>query len=166
MLIYHPAYDAYHCVFRMLLIANTASALEVDKVRLLDYYLMFPSEVAAIRLSTGTNGIRQQARAFRNVYRDPVSARSTFRDLRCVQDAALRCLTASGHIERQAMEAGFVVRGEANLAEDLVAHLASYRSEREPVATFVLAELAGWPLLGSNGLKDRSGLMEHRYDAT
>lgn len=165
MLIYHPAYDAYHCVFRILLIANTASALEVDKVRLLDYYLLFPSEVAAIRLPPGTNGIRQQAKAFRNVYRDPVSARSAFRDLRRVQEAALRCLTASGHLERPAMEAGFVVRGKAGLAEDLVTRLAGYRSEREPVATFVLTDLAGWPLLGPNGLKDRSGLMEHRYDA-
>lgn len=164
MLIYHPASDAYHCVFRMLLIANTVSAPEVDKARLLDYYLTFPSEVAAIRMPPGTNGVRQQANAFRNPYRDPVSARSAFRDLRHVQEAALRCLTASGHLDRGAMEAGFVVRGDAGLAEDLATHLAGYRADREPVATFILEDLAAWPLLGANGIKDRSRLMEHRYD--
>lgn len=165
MLIYHPAYDAYHCVFRILLIANSASSLEVDKVRLLDYYLTFPSEVAAIRLPPGSNEIRQQAKAFRNVYCAPVSARSAFRDLRHVQEAALRCLTASGHLDRSAMEGGFIVRSKAGLAADLVDRLADYRLAREPVATFVLSELAAWPLLGPSGLKDRSGLMEYRYDA-
>lgn len=48
MLIYHPAYDAYHCVFRMLLIAERVSGIEVEKARILDFYLVFPGMVKKI----------------------------------------------------------------------------------------------------------------------
>lgn len=31
MLIYHPAYDAYHCLFRMIALIDHVNEIEVDK---------------------------------------------------------------------------------------------------------------------------------------
>ncbi|HGA8765958.1 TPA: ABC-three component system middle component 5, partial [Salmonella enterica subsp. enterica serovar Virchow] len=46
MLIYHPAYDAYHCLFRMIALIDHVNEIEVDKARILDFYLIFPALVS------------------------------------------------------------------------------------------------------------------------
>jgi len=45
MLIYHPAFDAYHCVYRMTMLTQKVKELEYSKLRILDFYLCFPAEI-------------------------------------------------------------------------------------------------------------------------
>ncbi|RIJ85184.1 hypothetical protein RSP822_17255 [Ralstonia solanacearum] len=164
MLIYHPAFDGYHCVFRMLLIAERVPNLEIEKARILDFYLVFPGMVQSIRLPENLRGLRAQAKDAANVYRDPVSSASTFMDMRHIQEEALRSIAASGLIDMEPFAAGYVIRTNTPLPESLDAKLAEFVEANQPIAEGVLTGLSQIPLLGQNGLKDRSQLMEFRYD--
>jgi hypothetical protein len=164
MLIYHPAYDAYHCVFRMLLIAEHVKDLEIEKARLLDFYLVFPGMIRTVRLPDSLKSLRAQAKAAVNIYRDPVSALSTFRDMRHIQEAALKSVAASGLIGIERFESGFVTRTDMPMSSALKEKLNAFTSANAPVAEGVLTGLSLIPLLGHDGLKHRSQLMEYRYD--
>lgn len=164
MLIYHPAYDAYHCVFRMLLVTDSVPKLEIEKARLLDYFILFPSVVNSIRLPPSMSRIKRDAATFKNKYRDPINPKGTFRDIQPIQNAAIKCLAGSNLIDREAYESGLLIRSTVELPESLIADMRGYRSAREPVSTHILKDISSLPLLGSDGLKSRSGLMEYRYD--
>lgn len=164
MLIYHPAYDAYHCVFRMLLIAEHVKSLEMEKARLLDFYLVFPGMVRKIRLPDSLRELRSQAKKVVNVYRDPVSEASTFQEMRHIQEAALRSIAASGLLNMGAFAAGYISRSNTSIPSSLDKKLKAFLSEGGPIAMGVIKGLSAIPLLGHDGLKHRTQLMEYRYD--
>lgn len=110
MLIYHPAYDAYHCLFRMIALTDHLNTVEVDKIRILDFYLIFPSLVAEIRMPPNFSSIKKLARTYANEYHDPISQISTFRDMHQIQIAAIKCLAATGMIEKNSLENGIIQR--------------------------------------------------------
>lgn len=167
MLIYHPAFDAYHCVFRMLVVTGAVPTLELAKLRILDYYLCFPAEVASIQLPQEHTEIRRVARSLKNDYRGPVSAARTFRDMEPIQHAAARLLAASGVFDSQQLELGMISRAAGELPGDLSRSQVLEPASSGPTAAlshYVLHKLSGLPLAGPGGLKQRTGLMEHRYD--
>ncbi|WP_414445376.1 ABC-three component system middle component 5 [Burkholderia sp. 22PA0106] len=164
MLIYHPAYDAYHCAFRMLVVAESIPELEVDKARLLDFYLLFPASVQFVRLPANLRGAQKIAKSFYNEYHDPLSPATTFRELRQIQQSALRCIAASGLIDIRRLEVGFVRRTDLSLPSDLRSRIKAFLLQRESLADTILFGLGSIPLRGHDGLKHRSKLMEYRYD--
>lgn len=167
MLIYHPAFDAYHCVFRMLVISAVVPTLELAKLRILDYYICFPAEVALIQLPQEHTEIRKVAKTIKNEYRGPVSAHRTFRDMEPIQHAAARLLAASGVFESRQLELGTVFRTSNALPDDLLQVQAlepASSGTAAAVSNYVLHKLSSLPLSGPGGLKQRTGLMEHRYD--
>ena len=89
MLIYHPAFDAYHCVFRMLALIDSLPDIEIDMLRLCDFYLVFPSEIERIRLPAELSHGRKIAKSSSSIYRDPINAKQAFRDMSEIQLAAL-----------------------------------------------------------------------------
>lgn len=164
MLIYHPAYDAYHCVFRMLLIFNSIKEIEIEKARLLDFYLMFPSAISKIRLPANLKEARRAAKNLSNVYHDPINAASTFRDMGEIQQAALKCIAASGLIDMENLAKGLVKRTAQELPVEIQKKISEYMEKRQPITEIILSGLAKIPLRGDDGLKHRTELMEHRYD--
>lgn len=164
MLIYHPAFDAYHCVFRMLILAEHLGQLEVDKGRILDFYLAFPSALTGVRWPNNVRSARRAAASFQNPYRMPVSARATLREMHDMQDAALRCLAAAELIEVDALQAGEIRRTEHEIPAALSAGINDYLQEGAEATDLILVKLASIPLLGADGLKDRTSLMDFRYD--
>ncbi|WP_321890542.1 MULTISPECIES: ABC-three component system middle component 5 [Burkholderia cepacia complex] len=164
MLIYHPAYDAYHCAFRMLAVSESIAELEVDKARLLDFYLLFPSSVQFIRLPATLRDARKIAKSIANEYHDPLSPATTFRELRQIQESALRCIAASGLIDIRRLEVGYVKRTDIPIPDAIQSKIDLFLSQREPLAKTILYGLGDIPLRGHDGLKHRTELMEYRYD--
>lgn len=166
MLIYHPAFDAYHCVFRMLVTTGAVPTLELAKLRILDYYMCFPAEVASIELPQAHTEIRKVARTIKNDYRGPVNTLRTFRDMEPIQHAAVRLLAASGVFDSRQLELGTVVRTETAIPDALLQAQTSEQATDPTAAvkSYVLHRLSGLHLSGPGGLKQRTGLMEHRYD--
>lgn len=164
MLIYHPAFDAYHCIFRMLMIAEAVQDLEVEKAQILDFYLMFPAAVSKIRLPVEIKEARKHANLLSNIYHDPINVATTFRDMEQIQLAALKCIAASELIDVQKLEKGLVARTSQVIPVEIGKKIAEFIEKRQPVAGIVLKSLALLPLRGDNGLKHRTELMEYRYD--
>lgn len=165
MLIYHPAFDAYHCVFRMLALIEASPLIEVDRARLLDFYLAFPSAIADIRLPSTLSHGRRLAKSLANVYRDPLNPKAVFRDMAQIQHAALRSIVALGLVDVKLYEQGVLKRNSAViLPSDLRRCLEKYLEASPAVLGFLLKDLATIPLRGLNGLKHRTELLEYRYD--
>jgi thiamine monophosphate synthase len=165
MLIYHPAFDAYHCVFRMLAITESLRQLEYSKLRILDFYLCFPAEVAAVQLPQDHIELKKVARAVKNDYRGPVSTHRTFRDLESIQFSAARLLAASKIFDSEQLELGTTLRTNLKLPEALQANISSIRTSKSTIIEYILTKMGDIPLTGLGGLKQRTGLMEYRYDA-
>lgn len=163
MLIYHPAYDAYHCVYRLIFITNTLRELEYAKLRILDFYLCFPAEIGNVELPQAQQKIRTVARRMKNKFRGPISVTRTFRDLEPIQQSAARLLTASGVFSAEKLEEGTVSRTDWEAPSDFqkVSYTDSVNSE---LVNYIVNNLSTLPLGGLDGLKRRTGLMEFRYD--
>lgn len=164
MLVYHPAYDAYHCVFRLLTILEDRKPLEIDRIRILDFLLCFPTVVAAFRLPQKAAGIRKSAKLADSAYRTPLSPKATFSALSASQDGALACLAAASFIATDRLREDVVERTNAPLPEHLRQQGAKLRERERLFFEQILPALLEIPLLGQDGLKARSGLLEHRYD--
>lgn len=164
MLIYHPAYDAYHCLFRMIALIDHVNEIEVDKARILDFYLIFPALVSEIRMPHNYNEIKKEAKKYTNVYRNPINTTSTFRDMHEIQMAAIRCLAATGLIEITPLERDFIKRTDKSIPDGLLLSMCDFLNAKEEIYTFIISKLSQFPLTGKDGLKDRTNLMEFRYD--
>lgn len=164
MLIYHPAYDAYHCVFRSLLITESINSLEVERLRILDFFLSFPAEIRHIRLPREHSDAKKIAQKLTNEYRGPVNLKQAFRDMEQIQLAAYTTLAASGVFSATHLERDIVYRTDTTLTKDFQDILEKSKTSDRGALDYIINGLASLPLLGENGLKHRTGLMEHRYD--
>lgn len=166
MLIYHPAFDAYHGAFRALALLSRRPEMELEKLRILDFFLAFPVALGGIRWPKEFQVSRRQlAKTFSNPYRDPLNVKSTFRGMQHLQSAAIRCIAASCLIEIDQLELGLVIRTEVSMSEELSRQVDKYKQRERETFEVVTDRLADLPLLGGDGLKARTELMEFRYDA-
>lgn len=164
MLIYHPAFDAYHATLRMLALLAFEKDFDVEKARILDFYLAFPSAMLSMRLPAELTQVRPMLRELENVYRDPVSVKRTFAEMRHVQMAALGCLAAGGLIDGKKLETGTVQRTQNPLPGELRFAVNGFIENELPLLEVLTGRVADIPTAGPNGLKNRSGLLEYRYD--
>lgn len=164
MLIYHPGHDAYHCVFRMIAVAEFCKNVEKDKAKILDFYLLYPALLSNARLPNSFRSIKRVSAQKYNPYHDVSDPVSAFRDMQTIQDAALRCMAAAGLIDAESFEKGLVVRTTVKLPAVLKEMVGSFVAVREPLSGFVLNHLTGIPLNGVDGLKHRTHLLDYRYD--
>lgn len=165
MLIYDPTVDPYHCAIRVLaVLENANSPLPVDSVRIADYYLAYPAALSTMRLPSDVRTIRKLAKALVSPYRNPLAGRSTFERARPIFQAAMSSLVAVNLIDGELLRTGMLVRSNHELPEELSRTISGFMQRQQQIRRFVVTDLVCIPLLGSNGLKDRSGLMEHRYD--
>ena len=164
MLIYHPAFDAYHCVYRMTLLTQAVRELEYSKLRILDFYLCFPAEIANIELPKELQKIRSVAKEATNKFRGPVSSLRTFHDLEQIQNSATRLLAASDVFDSKKLEEGTISRTSRTLPAEFSRATSNSSARTDALIDFVLTQLSALPLRGNGGLKQRSGLMEYRYD--
>ena len=164
MLVYNPVFDAYHCIFRILAVLEIRPSIEVDALRILDFSLCFPSIVATFKLPRELAALKVLAKKTHNPYRDAMGANRLFLSLRPTHDGALACLAAAGFISPKELAAGRAARTAISLPSDLHERCAALFARENIFFEHIASKILEIPLLGPNGLKDRSGLMEFRYD--
>lgn len=167
---YQPAFDPFHTVFRFLRLRE-AMLTEVtpmrDHFRILDFYLLYPYRIENLRLKPAHRRYRKLATEYASTkpYGDLPEDRTMFGRMRNIQQAAIDTLIAKGLLDVEAARRGLIKRTEVALP-DVISNQVAVANEREASLVEFLALLGGdYDLLGDNGLKNRSGLMEHRYDA-
>jgi hypothetical protein len=167
---YHPLYDSYHCVFRSCCLLSYKYDIDIDinRFRIIDFYFLLPFFINDIRLS----GVLRDVRREKDLNKIPLpyqhvpSRKSLFRALVPVQDVALRHQVAVGLIDGDAFRGGRFKRGLNRVPEgSFHQRVNEYVVENEKILEFLVDDAQSVPIYGRGGLKDRSGLMEYKYDA-
>lgn len=166
-LAYQPAYDPYHTAFRLLRLTmgKPTAAFKIDQLRILDFYLAFPSlvsDIEGLKRKVKTAGLDEIPPA----YGELPSAGVIFRQMAPIQEAAIQTLCLQGifDFDKEAFFTGSVSLLEARLSDQLLSSVFKKNQEEQNLMAFLLSVLFELPLDGPNGLKHRTGLMEHRYD--
>ena len=167
MLVYHPAFDLYHCVFRMVRLMNRLPPGDypVERMRILDFYLLFPGQIASFRFPRPLLAHRKACAVKDNRYEKLADPYRIFLRLAPFQMESLGCLAAHGIIEPAQLSEG-LVRRTTNSIPSRLKNAVEEADRIEPKSISLLTgSLMGLDLCGKDGLKARSDLFEYRYDA-
>lgn len=166
MLLYHPYADARHCVFRLLRLLEHISSREVElqRLRIWDFYLLFPEALAMITLPRGNAALKHQLEAGRNSYDVMPDTKRAFARLEPMQQAAVRHLAAKGLIDARQLSDGKVVRTGTPLPDELRSMIVERNATGAALVNFLTTTFFTLELYGSQGVRQRTDLFDHRYD--
>lgn len=167
MLIYHPAQDANHCVFRTLLLLEHTihNDIELELYRLLDFYILFPHLLKNIK------PLPKELRAYKRLLEDMpdpfeslLNTKRIMNELESLQTAALHNLLAKSIIDINSFKSKRLKRTNEPIPSELSFALNDSEIAQKEWFRMVVNELPMVDFRGKKGLKKRTGLMEFRYD--
>jgi hypothetical protein len=163
MLVYHPAFDIYHGVFRALLLLESAAgrAMPFDTLRIIDLYFVFPYLLAEFDFPRGAGRRGRQLAGVPSRFNTLPTPRIFVAQMQGLHTLVAVALAGRELIVADALKNGNVVRTGAVVPQQL---LSQARPEDIELAAYLGTTIATIPLLGKDGLKARSKLMEFRYD--
>lgn len=166
MLLFNKAVDINHTLLRFacLILELDFKAVEKDRLRIYDFLVANPAHIAKLSLPMAYSKSKNQFRTFDNRYQkyDP---RGLFELMRPIQDLIFAKLDEMGALEKIEGTDRFLLCPDA-----LPDNLASVALDKEnSISTqaigFIKDHLSNIELLGPQGLKQASKLMEYKYDA-
>lgn len=169
-LTYEPAFDAFHAAYRLLRlrpIIEKSGPLHRDHVRIIDFYQLFPHRIENIRLTQPHRKYRRLATAYQDKrpYGDQPDDRLLFDRMEPLETTALDTLAAEGFIHPETWLRGEVAATQKSLLEPLAKRIDDANKAEADLQEFLGVLGSEYELTGPNGLKARTGLMEHRHDA-
>ena len=167
---FQPAFDSFHAVYRFLRlfpIIRRLGGLHRDQVRILDYYVLFPHRLAGVRFMQPHRRCKSLGNKYseRKPYGEQPEDRSLFDRMEPMQTAALQTIATRGLIDPSELLAGRVKVMDVPLPEELENRIEAANEEDAALLDCLGVLASEYTLAGANGLKDRTGLLEHRYDA-
>jgi hypothetical protein len=168
MLVYHPAFDLYNCVFRMLCLLSRSheEEIHIDKLRIWDFYLAFPNQVRTITFPSDLRKLKETVfKNYNNPYEQIPDPKTVFERMKTYQTSAINCLASYGFIENQSLAKNIIKRTEKIIPSELAESINKLPIEKENIITLVINEFVDLPLYGSKGLKARTGLIDFKYDS-
>lgn len=163
MLVYHPAFDIYNCAFRMLQLLNYVkqSEIELDRLRIWDFYLTFPNEARKIKFPQDLIKLKRIFKdKVNNPYEDLIDPRRIAERMRPFQISALRYLASYGIIDNNLFLKNIIKRTDKKIPQELEIKISDITIEKENIMKLV----QGFNHLALWGIKERTGLLEFRYD--
>ncbi|QCL95752.1 ABC-three component system middle component 5 [Agrobacterium tumefaciens] len=168
-LTYNEAFDPYHAAFRFLrihLACGISAKVPFDTMRILDFYLLFPFRLQRMRFFDQDTGWRKVSKSY--VEQAPYGAMPEdpviFTRMEPFQRAAASSLVLSGYLTPEAWDRNEVqFTGEA-IPDALKLRCFELNTRMNDIVEILCQIRARYPLGGRDGLKDRSGLLEYRYD--
>lgn len=166
MLIYSQAYDLYHTMFRILqIMEKSKQELEVDKLRILDFYLAFPAELLEIKSFVGFRKYEKYLKAESNSYERVIDRKRLFFKMEHIQISAMKALISYDLFDAKEFKNGKLKRTDIQLSENLALRINKANEENKNLITLITGPLASMNLYGHLGLKERTNLIEFKYDA-
>lgn len=165
MIIYHPVFDTNHGMFRLLrmLEAAPSKSLRWDTYRILDLYYLFPHLLGTARLPRALTSAKQRYGKLDARYSRVPAPRVFIQQLAGLHELVARSLIGKGLIAADAFEKNILQRTGTALPGSLTE--AFDQADDKLLVELLATQVAAIPLNGPHGLKDRTGLLEHRYDA-
>lgn len=172
MIVYNQAFDYYHAIYRFIRLLTHfkySESIEIDRLRIWDFYLLFPDQVHTISLKQDEEGIRDLRKRFvkqkNNPYNEVFDNKKVFEKLKPYQMTALQCLASYGLINKELLKDNRVsIISEKILAEYNEKFEALTYTEQNVIALMTL-HFSTISLFGTDGLKSRTKLMVSKYDS-
>ncbi|MBP7359202.1 MAG: hypothetical protein KA955_07705 [Prevotella sp.] len=172
MITYNPAFDLYHCIYRMAHIIerlNDGECFEIDKVRIWDFYLLFPSKLYDLSLKKTEKEVREARKQLTIIKNNPYDYsgdnRKLFEWIKPFQISALNCLVSCGIINKEEYLNNRVCITSHQALTYFVDQAGLLSASENNTLSFMSIFSRHMPLLGANGLKARTKLLEFKYDA-
>lgn len=171
MITYNPAFDLYHCIYRMANILarfNDDDYLEMDKVRIWDFYLLFPYKIHDIKIyryeSESTKYRKMYIAKTLNPYLYRGENRKLFERLKAYQMTAFSNLISYGILDKDSfLEQKIHLASKVKL-QDLLSHVEGLDGLESNALSFMSFFSKNMPMSGAKGLKARTNLIESKYD--
>lgn len=159
--VWHPSRDAYHCAFRFLrlLVANDA-ALDVERLRILDMFLLYPSLLHRTSMPQDT---KKSFRALEipapeKIFLRLPSPAAVFQDLRLYQNSAVAQLVARGLLSTSDLKTGLASPVRTGWPEALAERARRKNAEDGGLTGFLVGAFCEIPLKGRDGIYRKAGL--------
>jgi predicted ATP-grasp superfamily ATP-dependent carboligase len=137
-----------------------------DQLRIADFYLLFFFRIQAVRLSPKHKAMKRLARDHSaNRYERQPDDRLLFDRMEPIQKAAIGTLIDFDYFDAESFKSEFVLETERNEPEALSQRVDTINQRDTEIMQALQAIVTEYELLGTDGLKARTGLLEHRYDA-
>lgn len=166
---FQPAFDVFHTEFRFLRLRRLLSSevpWHYDQLRIADFYLLFFFRLQDVRLSPQHRSFKKLARlSGEQRYEHQPDDQLIFNRMENIQLAAMGTLVANGFFDVECNQRNLVVEGERNEPPLLAARIDEANLLDMQQLEAINALLTSYELLGRDGIKARTGLMEYRYDA-
>lgn len=169
-LTYNAAFDSYHTIFRIfrarhsILVQNDYA---LDTVRIIDFFLMFPYKLQNFSFKTEDLRFRSVSKKFERLkpYGDQPIDWTIFSRMEDIQRASLSTLSEEGYLDADALIDGRVEFLSKDIPASLSPRIEKLAVEDQELMEALKTLVSDYSLTGSGGLKRRSGLLEHKYDA-
>lgn len=163
MIIYHPAYDVYHCSYRILNILHSVDKNEIYKehLKFIDFYYVYPHLLKSIQgLPRPLNFHKGKIDRIDDPFEVTSNPKSLYFDLGQTQDSAVSSLGYKSLI----IEEGKKIKLNNSLLPDvLVDKFESDEFSKTEIFDVLIKVFPKVNMNGANGFKARSGLTEFRY---
>lgn len=170
-MIYTPAFDTFNTIYRMLHILShfdTEKYVEVERMRIFDYYLLFPHRAHKIRLKPGEGEFRVHLKRFVsskvNPYQSITNDRRLFERLRPYQMIALSHIASYGLISPEHLLNQQVKVADPEKLRYVISRLEKMEGIEGNVLSWLCLCFRSTPINGVFGLKNRTNLLESKYD--
>ena len=171
MTMYNHAFDLYHCIYRIIHILmrlEENDILELDRLRIWDFYLLFPSKVYEIRLGNDLKEIAKLRKRYitkgDNLYDTVHDGRKFLERLRPYQIGALTCLSSYGILNAQRLLNNEIEILNKEKLIELVKHVSELPTEEKNTLSWLCLFFKTFPMNSNNGFKSRTKLLISKYD--
>lgn len=167
LLMYHPAFDANHCLYRFVSILHATGEAPISwsLLRMLDFYYLFPSQLKSIQpWPSAIRKLQSHVIEIPDQFEDLTNPARTFFELEPFQKAAALELIAKGVLSKPFFDKGTMKLEPKSLSSDYIALLDADEFRKSDAFKVITKGLPSAGFRGASGLKFRSGLMEYVYD--
>lgn len=171
MIVYHPAFDLYHSVYRMLQILthfDRNNYVETERLRIWDFYLLFPDKISGIKLKNTEKDIKDLIKLYipknDNPYELLLDNRKVFEKIKPYQLGALKCLASHGIIDKNYLTENRVTIVSKDLLTSYTGKFEALSPRETNAISLLTSHFYLMSLYGEGGLKERTQLLESRYD--
>ena len=171
MITYNPAFDLYHSIYRMAHIIqkmDEGKSLEVDRVRIWDFYMLYPVQLNHVSLKQDESEIREARKLLKlkeTSFDYKGDIRKLFEWIKPFQVSALGCLVSCGILNKEEFETGNVLVSNPEKLKAFVESAGELSVPESNILNFLSFFFGGMSLTGVYGMKYRTKLLESKYDA-
>jgi hypothetical protein len=172
MIVYQPAFDLYHTVYRLITLLSYFDRneyIEIERLRIWDYYFLYPNKLKEMSFKQDEKQIKDLINNHifkpKNPYEQILNDRKMFEKIRPYQMSAIKYLASLGIINKDYLKENRITKISKDIFNELDTKFEKLSVQEINAVKLLTSHFYFMPLYGENGLKEKTKLLESKYDA-